>query len=143
MLGINKKTLNSDLFSINDEQLFSQLTPDEGAVIEGGGGFLIIDQLQAINAGADTFNDDDTYITVNGSRLWGASGFSTGTTSGVNRGLGVDFPTNIALFDEDDGFFGGDDDYLGGFTVNGPTNGQAITRVSGSGSTYDVYYRVF
>ncbi|MEH2295630.1 hypothetical protein [Nostoc sp.] len=142
MLGINKKTLNSDLSGIDDEQLFTQLTFEEGAVIEGGGGILFIDQLQAINAGADTFGDDDTYITVNGSKLWGPGGFSTGQTSGVNRGLGVDFPASIALFDEDGGF-NGDDDYLGGFTVNGPTNGTAIARVSGSGSTYDVYYRVF
>ena len=142
MLAINKKTLNSDLSCINDEQLFAQLTPEEGAVIEGGGGFLLIDQLQAINAGADTFGDDDTYITVNGSKLWGSEGFSTGKTIGVNRGLGVDFPTRIELFDED-GFLNGSDDSLGGFTVNGPTNGTAITRVSGGGSTYDVYYRVF
>ncbi|MEH2145896.1 hypothetical protein [Nostoc sp.] len=142
MLDINKKTLNSDLSCIDGAQLFAQLTPEEGAVIEGGGGVLIIDQLQAIKANADTFGDDDTYITVNGSKLWGPGGFSTGQTSGVNRGLGVDFPTRVELFDED-GFLNGSDDSLGGFTVNGPTNGTAITRVSGSGSTYDVYYRVF
>lgn len=142
MLGINKKTPNSDIYLIDNEQLFAQLTHEEGAVIEGGGGFLLIDQLQAINADADTFGDDDTYITVNGTQIWGANGFSTGQTSGVNRGLGVDFPARIELFDEDGGL-NGSDDSLGGFTVNGATNGQAITRVSGSGSTYDVYYRVF
>ncbi|MEH2417296.1 hypothetical protein [Nostoc sp.] len=141
MLGINKKTINSDLCSIDEEQLFAQLTPEEGAVIEGGG-FLLIEQLQAIKANADTFDDDDTYITVNGSKLWGTEGFSTGKTSGVNRGLGVNFPTRIELFDEDGGF-NGSDDSLGGFTVNGATNGTAIARVSGSGSIYDVYYRVF
>ncbi|MHC5775636.1 hypothetical protein [Nostoc sp.] len=142
MLGINKRTSNSDLACIDDEQLFAQLTPEEGAVIEGGA-FLLIDQLQAIKADADTFGDDDTYITVNGSKLWGPDSFSTGQTSGVNRGLGVDFPARIELFDEDGGF-NGSDDSLGGFTINGSTNGAAaIARVSGGGSIYDVYYRVF
>ncbi|MBE9106911.1 hypothetical protein IQ229_18860 [Nostoc cf. edaphicum LEGE 07299] len=141
MLDINKKTSSSDIYSIDNEQLFAQLTPEEGAVIEGGG-FLLIEQLQAINADADTFGDDDTYITVNGSKIWGPNGFSTGQTFVVNRGLGVDLPARIELFDED-GFLNGSDDSLGGFTVFGATNGTARARVSGGGSTYDVYYRAF
>ncbi|MBD2449670.1 hypothetical protein H6G76_21365 [Nostoc sp. FACHB-152] len=125
------------------EQLLTELTPEQAATLEGGL-FLLVDGFQAINAGADTFNGDDTYITVNGQRLAGAyDGVSTGQFIAVNRGLGVSDFANVDLFDEDDGFLSGSDDYLGGFTVTGVTNGQAVTRVSGGGSTYDVYYRAF
>ena len=120
--------------------LLTELTDEQAATVEGGL-FLLITGLQAIKAGADLVGNDDTYLTVNGSKLWGSQDFSTGTYRSVNRGLDVGSSGRIELFDQD-GWFNGDDDNMGGFTVSSATNG-ARARVSGSGSTYDVYYQAF
>jgi hypothetical protein len=70
------------------EQLFSELTPAEAAVVEGGLR-LTIDRIQAIRAGADPIGADDTYITVNGTKIWGDYSMTTGQTRSVNRGYGL------------------------------------------------------
>lgn len=143
MSNFDKTTSTSDVSSVGSEQLLTELTPEQAAIIEGGA-FLIVDGLQAIKAGADGFlsGKDDTYLTVNGRQLGGEIGFTTGQYSTVNLGTGFENSARVELFDADSGL-NGKDDNLGGFTVTGvPTTGQVITRVSGSGSTYDVYYRV-
>jgi preprotein translocase subunit YajC len=120
------------------EQLFTELTPVEAAVIEGGIR-LTINRIQAIKAGADTIGADDTYITANGSKIWGDYSMTTGQTRSVNRSLTTSgSSTRVELFDDDP--WPNRDDSLGGFTaVN--TNGRLRReRVNGSGSTYDVYY---
>jgi hypothetical protein len=38
MLNIEKMNVNSDLFCVDDEQLFTELTLEEGATISGGEG---------------------------------------------------------------------------------------------------------
>ncbi|MEG4580736.1 hypothetical protein QUA71_14155 [Microcoleus sp. MON1_C5] len=122
------------------EQLFSKLTPAEAAVVEGGLR-LTIDRIQAIKAGADSLSNDDTYITVNGTKIWGDYGMNSGQTRLVNRSRTTPGSSaRVQLFDAD---WPDSDDSMGGFTA-GNTNG-ALTRarVSGSGSTYDVYYRAF
>ncbi|WP_100904466.1 hypothetical protein [Nostoc flagelliforme] len=147
MSNFDKTTSTSDISSVGSEQLFTELTPEQAAVIEGGVAlFLIVDGLQAIKAGADGFpsGNDDTYLTVNGRQLGGEIGFTTGqySTIGLGATFGIGNSARVELFDADSGF-NGKDDNLGGFTVTGTTNGQVKTRVSGSGSIYDVYYRVF
>ncbi|MEH2211417.1 hypothetical protein [Nostoc sp.] len=140
MLDFDKTTSNLSRLSL--ENLFTELTSEQSSAIEGGG-FLLIDGFQIINAGADSTSGDDPYITVNGQTLAGRfDDVGTGQYIAVNRGLGFDGLANVNFFDYDD-FFNGGDDYLGGFTVTGATNGQNVTQVSGGGSTYDVYYRVF
>ncbi|MBD2449673.1 hypothetical protein H6G76_21385 [Nostoc sp. FACHB-152] len=121
------------------EQLLTELTPQQAATLEGGF-FLLVDGFLAINAGADNDSGDDPYITLNGQSLAGAGDVGTGQYVAVNLGLEVGNFAKVDLFDDDD-FFNGGDDYLGGFTVPGAIYGQGVTRVSGGGSTYDVYYR--
>lgn len=119
---------------------------DEQASAAQGGLFVLVDKLQAIKAGADSgpfFPNDDTYLTIDGDKVFGPKGFSTGTTRTVNAGGDYGSSARIELFD-DDNFLRGKDDPLGGFTVSSSTGGKQIRRrVSGSGSTYDVYYRAF
>jgi hypothetical protein len=120
------------------EQLFSELTPAEAAVVEGGFR-VVIDRIQAIRAGADPVGADDTYITVNGRKIWGEYSMTTGQTRLVNRSRTTPGSSaRVQLFDAD---WPDSDDSMGGFTA-GNTNG-ALTRarVNGSGSTYYVYYR--
>ncbi|MCC5617438.1 hypothetical protein LC605_20585 [Nostoc sp. CHAB 5836] len=127
---------NTNAAVITQEQFLTDLTPEEASVIEGGK-FVLIEKIQAIKADADFIGKDDTYITIGGRKIWGAKSFSTGQARTVNRGRTFGSSTVVALFDEDLG----NDDPLGSFTVSGLTNGS-IVRVSGSGSRYDVYYRV-
>ncbi len=131
MSNIDKMTAN--------EQLFTELTPEQAAIVEGGL-FIHIEKIHAIKAGADTLSKDDTYIKINGEKLWGEKSFGTGQERDVNRGLSVDSSfARVTLFDED----WGNDDYLGGFTARNTNGSLRRAQVSGSGSTYDVYYRAF
>lgn len=141
MLNIKKTTANRDLSCADNQQMFAEITPQQAETVEGGA-FLLINSIQAIKAGADLVGKDEAYITVNGGRIFGPKGMDSGDSANVNRGLGFDGSARIELFDED-GFFNGSDDNMGGFTVSGATNGQVRRRVSGSGSTYDVFYQVF
>lgn len=115
------------------------ITPAEAAVVEGGVRVVVvIDRIQAIRAGADPVGADDTYITVNGLRLWGEFSMSTGQTRGVNRSYtGPGSSARVQLFDADPG----NHDGLGGFTAVNTRGVLTRARVSGSGSTYDVFYR--
>ncbi|MBD3884668.1 hypothetical protein IFO70_23300 [Phormidium tenue FACHB-886] len=124
-----------------DDQLFTDLTAEQAAVVEGGAKLLSVRKIQAIRAGADTFGADDTYLTINGEKVFGPRGMSTGNTATVNRAVEFSGSATISLFDED-GFLNGDDDFMGSFSVSQATQGTQRARVSGGGSTYDVYYRV-
>jgi hypothetical protein len=105
--------------------------------------FLLIDSIEAVVANADTAGRDETYITVNGSRIFGPKSMGSGSSAVVNRGLGVQGTARVQLFDED-GFLNGGDDSMGGFTITQPTNNSLASRqVSGSGSTYNVFYHAF
>jgi hypothetical protein len=120
------------------EQLFSELTPAEAAVVEGGFR-LTIDRIQAIKAGADPVGADDTYITVNGRKIWGNESMTTGQARDVNRGyMGPGSSAQVQLFDAD---WPSRDEQVGGFTAVNTSGALRRVRVSGSGSTYDVYYR--
>jgi hypothetical protein len=122
------------------EELFTELTPAEAAVI-GGGLNLTIHRIHAIKAGADRTSNDDTYIKVNGQRIGGEYSMSSGGSRllELNRSI-PGSSARVELFDADwpDG-----DDSLGGFTARNTNGVLDRVRVSGSGSIYDVYYRAF
>ena len=121
------------------EQLFSELTPAEAAVVEGGFR-VVIDRIQAIRAGADPVGADDTYITANGRKIWGEYSMTTGQTRNVNQGYtGPGSSAQVQLFDADP--WPNRDDQMGGFTASNTNGALRRVRVNGSGSTYDVYYR--
>ena len=120
------------------EQLFSELTPAEAAVVEGGFR-VVIDRIQAIRAGADPVGADDTYITVNGRKIWGHYNMTRGRTRSVNSHYQSPFATEavrVQLVDYD--WAGGHDNLGGFFAVR--TNGVVKKQVQGSGSIYEVYY---
>ncbi len=132
---------NIDAMNITaDAQLFTELTSEQAAVVEGGL-FITIDKIHAIKAGADTFSADDTYITIDGGKIWGDYSMTSGQTRTVNRGLSTSGSSaRVELFDAD---WPDADDSLGGFTAYHTNFEQRRARVSGSGSIYDVYYRAF
>ncbi|MUG97798.1 hypothetical protein F7734_38025 [Scytonema sp. UIC 10036] len=130
--------------SISDEQLFTELTSEEGAVIEGGA-LLLLHKATAIKASSDiasNTNGDDVVVKADGKKIHGTvKDVETGETFNINKFHVIDGTASITFFDAD--VWGNADDYLGGFTVgNSPTNGKKWKRISGSDSIYDVQYEV-
>ena len=134
---------NIDKMTINEE-LFTELTAEEGSVIEGGA-WLYLESATAIKAGADFgwSNGDDVYARINGTTTRQTNDVDTGETANFFEWrLFISGVVSIDLFDND--LWPNSDDNLGGFTVgSNPTNGSVTRRISGSGSTYDVTYRVY
>ena len=123
------------------KQLFTELTPEEGAVVEGGIGVLHIHKIKAINAGADFSwpfgNPDDTYIEVDGLQVWGTNAMNNNDVRIVNFTDVYVGSIDVQLWDKD----WGPDDFLGGFTAQPGDNFLDAPRiVDGSGSKYAVYY---
>jgi hypothetical protein len=120
-----------------DKTLLTDLTAEQSAIVEGGK-TLTINRIEAVNAGADFAGADETYIKVDSTKIWGVTSMSDGSVKSVNFTKDFTYSASIALFDED----WGPDDYMGGFSVSSLTNGEAVRQVSGSGSTYNIYYSV-
>lgn len=120
------------------EQLFSELTPAEAAVVEGGLR-LTIERIKCIENGADILGPDDTFMTLDGKRFWGAYSMVEGQTRNVNKSYTNSVKAvNVKLFDGDP--IGGDDE-LGGFLAFNTNGALRSKRVSGGGSEYEVFYR--
>ncbi len=123
------------------QNLFTELTSEQAATVEGGF-FLLIDQIHCLKADADLLGKDDTYIKINGTKIWGKTKMGSGDTKTVNRGLEVGNTGRVRLFDDD--LWPNNDEYLGGFNVYSSTNGvQKTAFTTGAGSKYEVYYRAF
>ncbi|MDJ0621169.1 MAG: hypothetical protein QNJ63_31280 [Calothrix sp. MO_192.B10] len=139
MLNKEKTTSNSDLSFVDEEQLFTELTSEEAAVIEGGL-TLKLYWIKALKANADwgRLNRDDTYIRVNGRTVWGVKKMKSGQTRSINKFVDFNRSASIQLFDRDPG----KDDFMGGFTVSKPTGRRLTGFAWGSGSTYALNYEV-
>lgn len=122
-----------------NQELFTELSNEEGSVIQGGY-TVTLEKIVAINAGADNGSKDDLYVKIGGNKIGPEHDMGTGDTAYYNISVEYQTQTNIDLFDAD-GWLN-PDDHIGTVTAMGFTYGTYIQRVSGSGSTYDVYYNV-
>jgi hypothetical protein len=137
---VNSGTLNADE---NNDILTGTASHNS---FRGGGGYslITIHSIKCVKNGADFIGPDDTYITVNGTRIWGDYNMKRGQTRSVNRSVTIFASTPqgltpyVELFDKDNSF--DKDDSLGGFTANFDGLGPRVTQVRGSGSTYNVSY---
>lgn len=118
------------------EQLFTELTPVEAAVIEGGK-TLRLYSIEAIKASADTVGKDEAYLNFNGKKIWSRS-MGTGNSAPIDLSLNFYGKATLNLYDEDPG----QDDPMGGIVVDKPTGGQRVATLSGSGSKYQLKYSV-
>ena len=131
--------IHSDLYPVGHEQLFTELTPAEGALIEGGS-VLELHALGAIQAGADCSNDiDEIYILVNGQDTGFYQEMRTGQTARIDKFVNFSGFAVIELFDRD----GDNDDKIGSFTITGGALAGDTRYLSGSNSEYLLAYRVF
>lgn len=153
---VNSGTLNAD----EDNDILTGISRDDGIVNFGtlerredndiitgtvshnsilSINLLTIHSIKCLQNGADSFGPDDTYIEVNGTRIWGDYNMRRRQTRSVNSNYSPPHTGTawVELFDYD---AWGRDDSMGGFTALN-TGGQVMRqRVYGSGSTYDVYY---
>jgi hypothetical protein len=100
---------------------------------------LKIHSIRCLVANKDPIGPDDTYIEVNGSRIWGDYNMYQWWHRAVD--YSVDIPQYsslpwIELFDDDNGWSGNDS--IGGFTPK-DTGGRETMQLVGFGS-YEVYY---
>jgi len=105
---------------------------------------LRIHSITCVKNGADFISPDDTYMTVNGTGLWGDYNMIRGLTRFVNISITSFIPTNqslnprIELFDRDNC---SRDDSLGGFTASPAfLHDYRVQEVRGSRSIYKIYY---
>ena len=144
MSNINKTTAAN--LSAIDEQLFTEVTPEQAAIVEGGLQNVTLGTLRSIRSAADgATGTDEVFAVINGTRVRFQNPQSMQTGSVANFGAGANFsntsPVTVSLFDKD-GSNQADADFLGSFTIsNGTTSGTR--RVSGSGSTYEVSFTAF
>lgn len=142
----NNQTTKLANFSANNEQLFTELTPQQAAIVEGGLQRITLLQLRSIKSAADSDGTDEVYATFNGQVPLGtrSTSISTGvTTNKFAQGFNLSGASSVRvrLFDQDGSLGGTNDDPLGSFSVSSPGNGTR--RVSGSGSEYEVSYSAF
>ena len=138
------------------QNLCTDITDEQASTVQGGL-TLTIDKITAIKTGADRneglpiYLGDDPYIKINGRGSAGTriEEIKEGTPYSIGRKSNIGSSGTVELVDYDGGglfdvnrIFRGSDDSLGSFTVNSPTNGQVKKRISGSNSTYDVFYSV-
>jgi hypothetical protein len=120
-----------------NDQLFTELSPEQAAIVEGGVQFVSVLTIRALEAGGGsdsvfaTFNGNDTSL---GRRKFMRKnsvanlGQSSGTLSG---------PIRVRLRDASD-----NNRSLGSFLVSNSTkNGRAT--ISGNGSKYEVSFSAF
>ena len=118
------------------EQLFTELTPTEAAVIEGGK-TLRLYKIEAIEANADTFGKDEAYLNFDGKKIWSRS-MGTGSSAEIDLSLNFTGTATLNLYDDDKT----GDDFIDGFVANKPTGGKKVAKLSGSGSKYQLTYSV-
>lgn len=78
------------------EQLFTDLTPEQAAVVEGG--LYRLDSIEGVRVSADPIGGDEPYINVNGTKIWSGS-LEQGGTATINQ-LAPE-AASISLYDND------------------------------------------
>lgn len=121
------------------EQLFTELTPEQASVIEGGK-TLRLYSIKANKAGADPVGNDEPYIIFKGNKVWSGS-MGTGDFRAINKG-GLTFQgtETISLYDDDAS--PNRDDLIKSFLINSPTGKPTSIILEGSGSSYTLNYEV-
>jgi hypothetical protein len=133
-------TLFKSNLNLLSESLFTELTADQAEMLEGGKRIDIL-TVRCIKAGADGSGADDLFFVINGQNFRLGNPISMQTGGVANAGVSANFngTANVSLFDKDGSSASGAD-FVGGFSAS--SDGQKTLRVSGSGSTYEVNFKV-
>ncbi|OYD95744.1 hypothetical protein CDG76_12495 [Nostoc sp. 'Peltigera membranacea cyanobiont' 210A] len=128
---------------VAQEQHFTNLTPEEASVIEGGYTLNVYSLVCAAD-GADPWykGKDDVYakVTLDGiTTNYGVGDMGTGDAKNLLWEFNFFENAEISFFDSD---WPDSDDPLGSISVSGLTNGLQKPTIRGSGSRYKVFYDV-
>jgi hypothetical protein len=143
----NTNTIAS--LSTIDERLFTEVTSEQAATIEGGLQVQVI-QIKCLKAGADSDSSDEVFVsyngvdagTLNGPDLTFGRPLSMRTNSVVNVASSASANGSIRVeFFDKDGSNRAAADSLGGFTVS--SSGNKTQQISGSRSRYEVSFNAF
>lgn len=139
-----ENTTSTSKNSVFCQQLFTELTPEEGAVIEGGA-TLRLTGIYCKTAGADGDGSDELYINMKtldfDKKVWGNHQFFS--KEGLTFTKNIKFSGNARLTLYDNDKWPNPDDKIGNsFEVSAYKPGNYIKEVSGAGSHYTVSYTV-
>ncbi|MGK7898302.1 MAG: hypothetical protein AB4372_32980 [Xenococcus sp. (in: cyanobacteria)] len=126
MSTIDKMTVN--------EQLFTELTPEEGAVVEGGATFT----LHSVYA-AKADKQDDLYLKFNGEKVFGVTDMDNYDYKLAGKSKTFHGWGRLNFYDDD--FWSGDD-YLGGKWIYESPAYWHRAQATGKGYDYTAYYSV-
>jgi hypothetical protein len=135
---------SNNLISAIDTQLFTELSTEQAAVVEGGLSQVQILSVRCIKAGADSDGTDEVFASFNGadSNFGRPISMRTGSVANFGQSGGSGSSIRVQLFDKD-GSNRNAADLLGSFTVRGAVGNPQTRRISGSGSTYEVTFTAF
>ncbi len=117
-----------------NNQLFTELTDEQSAVVEGGAR-LYIDTIFAVTAR----KQDDLYIRFNRDKIFGTKDIDSQETLNVKKGYTFFHNAGLELWDED---WGSDDRLYSKWITTEPTNGYQNLEVKGDGYEYHIKYKV-
>ncbi len=126
------------------EQLFTELTPEEAAVIEGGVR-ITLSKIKCVKANMDTpasLNSDDVYIKLGNQTIWGPKSMDDGHE--INLGnLATDIPgstVKIGLWDDDPA--PNPDDKIQERTYGITNSWRTVSFMNANGSHYQLTFYV-
>lgn len=103
------------------------------------------DSLQEAIEDMDLTSYDETYMSVNGRRVWGVKRMDAGDEEDLSEVPPINFRTRVRvdLYDKDAGYFS-DDDHLGSLNVRDVQagKGEQVHEFTGSGAHYTLKYEV-
>ena len=128
----------ADFNCVSDQQLFTELTPEEAAAIEGGY-YLYLKTLECFEEpyGSDSYK---VVVEVDGSNVHSFKGdMDPGEVWHINRGEYYQNYLTVSIWEEDPLL---KDDFIGSMTIKRPA-GSGFVEYRGSGYHFGLTYRSF
>lgn len=130
----------------NQQELFTELTPSEGAAVSGGTYLVKLHSIEAIRM--NEYWADEPFINIGAKKVWSGKGFRNGTTHTFPQDDGAivevfGSSTTMRLYEEDLGYWPDKHDYMGEWKVTGSQAGKGLQTASFTkNGHYEVKYEV-
>lgn len=128
---VRSNQFNSIALSEINDQLFTEVSPEQAAIVEGGLRVQLL-QLRCLKAGGGS---DQVFAEFNGARSgFGTQFMRTNSVANFAEAGGSGSSVRVRLRDANN------NRSLGSFVVSSTTRNSQTKRISGNGSTYDVTF---
>ena len=126
-----------------NDRLFTELTPEQAAVVEGGNSSIYIERIVCLKAGADPRGADDTYVSINGRKVLDEYNMATNRERAVHQTFYNNGSISVKLWDEDGRW--SKDDLVGHMQMTQKGNydylHDGFTLSARGGSKYKIYFK--